>query len=168
MVNRFPRLRSKRSPYVYTEPSVSTSKTEAQPIEGHTPRPAFGMEIRMNDKEEIAVEWLDFHGVIVREPGSRKSAIRFEYFPGAQSSPAAANWKSRHPCRCFACLRYFAPGRRKINDLVSSDRAASPSVNSPNSRVIASCSSVDRLLRSPRNAARTLSIDAKSLVEIHV
>ena len=81
--------------------------------------------------------------------------------------------KERPPTRaggrdeCFD-LRYFGPGRWKINDRVTSDRPASGSVRLVNKWMIASCSSGERLSRSPRTAARTLSCDAKSFVAIQV
>src|SRR5262249_47044981 len=63
---------------------------------------------------------------------------------------------------------YLGFGKRKINERVTSVRDASGSVKLVKRCVRASCSSGERLSRSARKAARTLSIEAKSLVAIQV
>src|SRR5215467_4535767 len=70
-----------------------------------------------------------------------------------------------------ALYRYFSYlgfGRWKIKERTTSVREASRSVKLVKRCVMASCSSGERLSRSARKAARTLSIEAKSFVAIQV
>src|SRR5215475_8506388 len=68
----------------------------------------------------------------------------------------------------YRYLFYLGFGRWKIKERTTSVREASGSVKLVKRCVMASCSSGERLSRSARKAARTLSIEAKSLVAIQV